>query len=343
MTIMPAGFSRALQFLGQPICRSIARSSRPSTLLSTDRCGGFLDGLLRSCGAGAPERIGFVSARDCLGGPDLDPVDGVAFADPDEMLLPGRASPHTRLVASLDRVGLLLPHVTAVAIGAQAGAAKAWRGATALIARDRPIFVSYAQNDPDILNELLPLGYVIRPFAYWSAPQATTLLVAAIPAEHQETAPEPIFLDWAETVEPILPRFNAPSTRHMRMTVRPEVFVGRGLYNAENNGDYSWIWTGPAIRSDLILPQTWFGPQTIQMTVYDTQTRGGRDALSFLVNGRPVRADIRDTEILIRTLIPSHEFTGEFTLSILTPDPLIPTTLDRQLRSSLGALDISWL
>lgn len=342
MTVMPAGFNEALQFLGQPICRSIARSSRPSTLLSTDRCGGFLDGLLRSCAAGAPERIGFVSSRDFLGEPELASLDGLAFAAPDDALLPGRASPRTRRVASLDRQGLLLSHVTAVAIGAQAGAAKAWRGATELIARDRPIFVSYAQSDPDLLNDLLPFGYVVRPFAFWGAPQAAPLLVAAIPAEQQESDAKPTFLDWSEAA-PVPSQAKLPVPRPLRTVVKPEALTGRGLHPAETTAGHSWVWTGPVAKADIRLPQTWFGPQAIRLTIYETLSRGGRDGLAFLVNGRPVQAEVMGPDLLIRTAIPAHEFSGEFTLTIVTPDPPIPAAGYRHLRTSLGPLEISWL
>lgn len=333
MTSCPPGFLEAFQCLGQPICRAIARSPGPISLLSTDRRGSFLDLLLQSCSAGAPERIGLVSSRDFCREPELGPVDGLAFAHPDDALSAGRPTPRTGFATTLDRQGLLLPQVAAIALGARATAAKAWRGARQLIARDRPIFLAYAQGNADVLDELKHFRYVIRPFVLWAAPQAAAILVAAIPAEQTETEPGTVFLAPAA----------GRDRPHPRVDVAPGELTGEGLHPRNTSGDSSRIWTGPGRRTELALPQAWTGPQVIRLAIRRTTAREGMKSLSFCVNGRSVVAAFSDTAAIIHDTTPPGEFTGEARLTITTPDPAIPAADPRhQLRSLLGPLDISW-
>lgn len=145
-----------LQRIGMPVARAIDACADTGVLISADRPGGFFDALLRGCAAGVPDRVRVVG----IDGADLAAVDGLRL-HASRKALTEFVPPVARRVTSLDRTGMLHRAVIAIALGQEAALAQPWRGAAALIARDRPLFLAYGEAD---LSGLGAQGYAVERF-----------------------------------------------------------------------------------------------------------------------------------------------------------------------------------
>lgn len=341
----PQGFVEMLQTIGDPICRAIARTDGSCAIMNTDRPQSFLSMVAQCCSVGASDRVSVLAADDSHEAPEYGEVDGLAFPDVDALLIPGSAKSASRNVTTLDRKGLLLPRVAAVILGIEAVRSKAWRGAKGLIARDRPVFVAYAGGDGAILDELQASDYVVRPIDHWCHPRAMAMLVLAVPAE-LAAAPVTRLITIAP---PLLTRSLRTEKTYAGVPQISTLFdasrieAASGLYPVESADKHTWVWTGPAKRTDIVLPQLWVGPHTLRLKIIKTFATEGLAGLTFFINGRIAESTIFGDSIELFTMLPPSEFTGTIELGVFTPQ-LSDSTVDRtrHLGTCIEHLQIFW-
>jgi hypothetical protein len=337
MSGSPYGLFEALQVAGAPICASIARTEGPCVALVLGQQGSFLDLLAQSCAAGA-------SRQATVWSPDRDPpeadggprvfgaTDGVALPDADSALAAGEPT-LARFTRSLDRAGLAFPRVAAIALDADAVAASAWRGARALIARDRPAIVAHPGRAPaERLYELAADGYALRRIVGWSHPRAAPILLVATPREGDDAASD---------LRLIAPAAGVPAGRAV---IGAEALAASdGLYPAQRARDGHLAWTGPRPQADLRLPQLWHGPVRVAIRVARTFAAQGMHGLSVLINGRPCTAHVDGDRLIVEADIPAEEFAGTLRLALITPELRGPDANDPRLRgTAIAAIEVDW-
>lgn len=357
---LPPDCIRLMQDLGAAVCQRLSRTVGPSVLIVSDGRDSFLHGLMQSCAAGMSKTIRVFEAGSSAKSADplmasdlpLGPLDGLVATDADHALLPSqekRARPHT-LTTSLDRMGLPLSHVAAIALGRDAMRAGVWRGAERLLARDRPVVVGYGPAESGMETWLASAGYRLTVFRYWAFPEYADLVLLAVPSDLdnglRESEPSvqlalatPRVIRDALSDNRILPVGSAQVRSRFGAAV---LRARQGLYPFETDYDYavSWAWTGPGERTELILPQMWFGPHQIRIGVNDTFAPGGLAGLRFWINGRPVRSVVGEGCVTISSDVPPSEFTGELHLRIVTPSPR--PIGNRRLGTSLAEVELLW-
>lgn len=337
-------FVEMLQRVGTPITRAIAACDGGGVLLSTDRSNSFLDILFQCCAAGAADRVSILNTKLSEERPQLATTDGVQLYA-SRGTYAGFDRPAKKPVMSLDRLGLLMGQVVAVALDGEAIKSKVWRGANALIARDRPIFVAYAQDDEDVLAELKAWGYVFKPFIYWGYPRAATVFVMAVPQERAE-----LLLDGdGPLIAPpsaIAPHKGGgaitkpfPQTRFQARDLE----LASGFYDLETTEYGSWVWSGPSKESRIVLPSTWVGSHMMTVSVINMAESGNRADLQFRINGRPVVSHITHRGMEFSTFIRPEEFSGAFTLSVIAKHVSQPNNMDpRRLGCCINQVEVSW-
>ena len=268
--------------------------------------------------------------------------DGTRFLINRTMLAPGSVS-GTQRTTSIDRIGLLSERVVAVALDGSAVSEQAWRGAEAVIKRDRPIFLAYAQGHSDRLDDLKSLGYSIRPFECWTYPKSAAVVLVAVPSDQEAR----LFGGLAPSV--VLPHPSRASNldRDNPLLV-PSVFEPReieivfGFYKPERDGHLTWIWSGPGKESTFVLPQRWFGLQRFRVSILDVSGGTARD-LKFRVNGKKAFWWATDNYVDVEAYTEAGDFSGRLDVSVIVPKTARPSDDDtRRLGCCISKIEMEW-
>ena len=348
----------------QLICSALDSADGRASIIIADRPGSFLEILMRTCGGSAQTPATFYTVNpDGYDKPitrhvndssnKLAMVDGLQFEYSDNMFLPevGRKAVSPIKTHSLDSLAAFLPNLAAIALGQDAMKAEVWKGSLSLLQKIQPVLVGIVAGLAKVdFSALEAIGYQFITYKVWVQPKQCAAIMVAIPPRLVEQARSQAISRFIFP-EPEVSRPKSPQeipVNQGRQVVNAKLFASqmqakRGLYPFEIYGDLQWAWTGPGERTDLELPQVWFGPHIFLINIPETRTPLGLSSLKFLVNQRACPAEITELGIVVKANIPIEEFSGVITLSIITPNPQLASMTDHRLiGSSIASIEVFW-